>query len=135
MDNEINTFEYILDQLQQIPFSMHHGFELKRVDEQSIDLTVKLEDYMKNPYGMPHGGILFLLMDSCSGLLSRTDRRRHVTVDANIHYLTSTKTKYLNAHGEIVRRGKKTCVIDTKVYDQDGVLLAIGTVTMFCIDD
>lgn len=130
----MNDFDYTQGQLDLIPYSKHHKIRLVNVSKTDIELAVALEDYMKNPYGMPHGALLFLLMDNCSGLLSRVDRHRYVTLDASIHYLSVVKDGTLTCKGHIRRRGRTTTIIEAAVYGEGGKEIACGTVTMFCVD-
>ncbi len=107
---------------------------LSSITEDEVVAYVDLSDEQKNPYGLAHGGVYFTLMDSACGMLARVDGRRYVTLDAQIHYLMSTKTGRITGTGHIVRRGRSTTVVEMTIRDEHGTALTNGTVTMYCLD-
>ena len=62
--------------------------------------------------------------------------RKYVTLDGSIHYLRGTVGgARLTADGRVVKRGKTTVIVDVDIRDDEGNLIATGTVTMFCIGE
>ena len=111
-----------------------HGIRLVSISEDDIETSLEVKDEMKNPYGMVHGGLMFMLADSTSGMLCRIDGRRYVTLNADIRYLQSGKSGIITSKAHIVRRGKSTAVVAADVIGEDGTLLSQATFTMYCLD-
>ena len=115
-------------------YGTRHGIQLVFVTEEASEMTLELAEDMKNPYGMAHGGVLFTLMDTAAGVLSRVDGRRYVTLNGDIHYLQSSLSGRIRAAAQIRRRGRSTAIIETVATSEDGTELASATFTMYCLD-
>lgn len=87
-----------------------------------------------NPYGLVHGGVYFSMMDIAAGVVARMDGRRHVTLDASTHFYKSATQGRLIATGQVVHRGRTTCVVNTEVRGEDGTLFSDGAFSMFCVE-
>ena len=111
-----------------------HGICLKSITQDEIETYLEVKEEMKNPYGMVHGGLMFMLADSTCGMLCRIDGRRYVTLNADIRYLQSGRSGTITAKGRMVRRGKSTAVVTADVLTEDGTLLSQATFTMYCLD-
>ncbi len=120
--------------LQNIPYIQYNGIVIDRIGMEESVLHVEMRHELENPYGMAHGGLLFTLADTVSGVTARADGRRYVTLDASIHYLKSGRKGRITATGHTVHRGRTVTVVEAAVTDDEGSLLASGTVTMFCLD-
>ena len=77
-----------------------------------------------NPYGFAHGGLIFGLGDTAMGILSRSSGRKAVTLNSTINYLRPVVGKILRAEAEMIKDGKKTCLLRCNFYDENNKLTA-----------
>jgi len=116
------------------PFHQHLGLEYEGGDENGVTLSVLVKPDLENPLGYAHGGVIFSLMDCCTGFTARADGRQYVTLDANVNYLNpGPPGKKMYATSSVIRRGATTCILDVRVKGEDDKILAVGRFTMFCI--
>ncbi len=109
-----------------------NGLSVSSISDREIVMEGELTERAKNLYGKVHGGFLFLMADSAAGILARADGRRYVTLNADIHFLQTADHGKLTARGTVVRRGRTTCIVDIRITDEEGNVLAASTVTMYC---
>ena len=88
-----------------------------------------------NPYGNAHGGWLFALCDTCSGLAASTRGRPNVTLQASVNYIRGVKpgdtvtVKAFSRHS-----GGRTAVNQVELFDGQGRLLLTSSFTMYYMD-
>ena len=113
-------------------FVRHNGIRVTEAQETHCIVEAKLGPKTSNIFGMPHGGLLFLLADTSAGALARVrGLSPSVTVDAYISYVSASENaKYVYACSEIVREGGRLCFYDVRIYDDSDFLLAVAHITM-----
>lgn len=96
-------------------------------------LVLTLEDMHLNRLGIAHGGILFSLMDTASGVATTLDgdgaaRGTVVTLSMTINYIKAVRAGRVVAESR-VRGGRRTLTVESECRDADGELLAtaLGT--------
>ena len=88
-----------------------------------------------NPIGSVHGGVLFSLCDTVGGTAGTSYGQALTTVNGSIDYLRPTiGATRLVAESLELKKGKKICVYDVNVYDQDGRIVARGTMTYMYLE-
>lgn len=97
--------------------------------EMYLDITQET----KNPYGMVHGGALFTMADCCAGRVARLDGRLYVTQDASVQFIHNVDAGRLTARGTVINRGRRVCLVQTEIRNQENRLLFSGVFSMFCI--
>ena len=88
-----------------------------------------------NVNGYLHGGVYFTLADASSGVLCRTDGREYVTECADIRYLKGVREGTIFATATLLRRGRRSCVVQTEITDEQGTRLAVFTANFACVSD
>jgi uncharacterized protein (TIGR00369 family) len=83
--------------------------------------------------GMLHGGALMSLADSAGGFLAFLnlpgDAKGTATIESKTNFLGPIREGYVNAVTRPLHVGKRTIVVDTELYDDDGKLVARVTQT------
>jgi uncharacterized protein (TIGR00369 family) len=83
--------------------------------------------------GMLHGGALMGLADSSGGLVAflnlPADAKGTATIESKTNFLGPIRGGYVNAVSRPLHRGKRTIVVDTELFDDDGKLVARVTQT------
>ena len=122
------------DELAQAnKFAVYNGISLHLLEDGRTTAVMDMGPNSVNPYGRLHGGAIYTLADCAGGALCRTDGREYVTLDGMIHFIRSAKSGTITATAGMVHRGRTTSVVDIRVTDQDGTLLATGDFTFFCL--
>lgn len=100
-------------------------------------ITVKLKEYVLNPHGFFHGGVIYLLSDICAyyGLLSVLDESTDaVTHDIQVSVMKSAKLNDLvKFESKVVRLGSRVCFLET-VATVAGKTIATAKITKSLID-
>ncbi len=114
------------------------GFEKARVEELSKGhalLSIELTEGAHNALGNVHGGFLFTLCDTASGAVSASESRVSVTLNSSISYLKGVSRGTLYVDARSIHSGRTTLVVETKITNEEGELIAAGTFTMYKIGD
>ncbi|MDA8352155.1 MAG: PaaI family thioesterase [Firmicutes bacterium] len=91
-------------------------------------------DELTNRYKILHGGITATFIDTAMGSTvfqeSETDRRS-VTLDLNVSFLKPAIEGWLTAQTQVIKKGRTIIVLETKVKDDQGQLIARAAGTFF----
>lgn len=93
-----------------------------------------ITDELKNRYKMLHGGITSTFMDTAMGstvLLAAGEDSPAVTLDLSMNFLSPGMAGWLTAETSIMKMGKTIIVLETKVIDERGKLIATASSTFF----
>lgn len=123
-----------------IPLHNLLGFEVHPEPDgpiSRVDMPVRAESFGVNDN--LHGGALATLVDLASALAAvrkRTidlDVESLVTADIHIRYLGQPRTDTVTASAEVVRDGRQMIVIECRVHDGGGHLIASADVGMMVV--
>ncbi|HEM2808763.1 PaaI family thioesterase [Streptococcus suis] len=122
----------MLDKLKLKSITVLDDYSVEMLDNQRVMLTTTVSESSLNPYGMAHGGYLFTLADSVAGLTIVAQGSYAVTLQSNIHYMKAAKPgDDLSVIGSCSHDGNRTKVVEVKIENQDGKLIASASFTMF----
>lgn len=125
----------LLDMLKtESIISNNLNLEFIEANEGFSMVRMHIDEKVLNPYGIVHGGATFTLADSAAGAASISLNSPYVTMDASINYLNPGTGKYLEAKGEVVYTGEKTCVVEINIVNDTNTLVAKGMFTMYKVD-
>jgi len=94
-------------------------------------LAVKIDENNCNLYGFAHGGILFTLCDSASGLVTYASGYYNVTLDASINYIKSATKGEVYCVCKTLHQGRKTCINQVQIFSETKQLLTNATFTQY----
>lgn len=114
------------------PFMKYNHMEIVTISTECSVIRMKIHPESLNLGGHVHGGLLYSLADVVTGITARADGRKYVTQSAHINFIRNVSEGTLLATGEMVRRGRSISILRARVTDETGMLLAEGTVDMFC---
>lgn len=115
-------------------FAQYNHMELESVQPDRAVFRLEIRPESKNPFGMVHGGALYTMADNAAGTAVHTDGRAYVTQTSSLHFLRNQAAGTVRAEGRVRHRGKSTCLVEVDITGQDGMLLATGEFTFFCVD-
>lgn len=100
--------------------------------EQTAALRFALQDWMLNPKGTLHGGIMSTMLDMTMGVLARWSRRTAgvSTVTLAVSFLRpATAPGSVTATAHVERSGRTVSFLTAKLHDGEGRLCATATAT------
>ena len=105
------------------------GMEILSMDNRRMTARMPLRKEFRNVHGFAHGGIIDTLMDTASGVLATFASDpvcRVVTRSADIHFVRPLDGAYLQAEAQVIKCGRTCCLVETKVYDDQGRVCTAG---------
>jgi uncharacterized protein (TIGR00369 family) len=117
-------------QLPPPPVAQMLGFRLLEVDEGRALFAMEPAEWMYNPLGSVHGGVVATLLDSCMGCAVHSTLEAGVgftTSDIQVRYVraVSESTGSMLAEGRVVHRGRSTATAEGRLFsERDESLIA-----------
>lgn len=106
---------------------MDFRFRLEESDRGRTVIHATVDERFHNPNGLAHGGLLAGLADSVMGSTMFTllgDDETCTNVDLSIKYLRPTVEGTLRGEGAVLKEGRTTCVVEARITDAEGRLVA-----------
>lgn len=111
--------------------SLFH-IEILEFSTGSITGKVTTKDEFLNVYDGWHGGALYSVADTLSGIAASSHGYYVTTVNGTMNYLKAGKdTEYIICEAHTVKQGKTLTVMDYTISNDKGLLLNNGTFTFF----
>ena len=105
------------------------GLEISYPDESCL-VAFTVHDFMFNPQGSLHGGVIAFALDVSMGhLIRHTLGRPGITLEMKTQYLRPAVSGRVRCEGRFLRRGRTINYLESRMTDADGKLLAIATST------
>lgn len=104
------------------------GFEISYPDD-TCRVQFPVHDFMFNPQGSLHGGILALAMDVSMGHLLNRLQGPGATLEMKVQYMRAIRSGPVAATGRALRRGKEIAFLESRLTDHEGQLAAMATST------
>ncbi|MGR3763734.1 PaaI family thioesterase [Rossellomorea sp. NS-SX7] len=108
----------------------------KCLDAGNFTISIPITTVTHNSLHIVHGGVTATLVDTAMGTLANMmlpEGYGAVTTNLNVHYLAPGIGEGLTASATIVHQGSKTMVVDGKVVDSAGKVVAHSTGSFFII--
>jgi uncharacterized protein (TIGR00369 family) len=113
------------------------GFELVEIDRERAVFRLEAEERHTNPMGTLHGGVLCDLSDAAMGcaFASTLDAgQSYTTLELSINFLRPVFSGLLTATGHVVKRTRKTGLVECDVTDAEGRLVARAKSTCLVLE-
>lgn len=111
-------------------FSLLLHVETVELREGYARAVMPVSPQLRNPQGAVHGGVLYTIADIAGGNASASHGEWIATMCADFHYLRpALNVTSLTAEAREVKYGKRACVCNVEVKNQNGEPLACGTFT------
>jgi len=104
------------------------GFDITFPDE-TCRVQFAVHDFMFNPQGSLHGGIMALAMDVSMGHLLNHLQGPGATLEMKVQYMRAIRSGPIVATGRVLRRGKEIAFLESRLTDHEGQLAAMATST------
>ena len=120
-----------------IPYDGHMGFRLESWSPDGAVVSAAADGRFANPTGVLHGGVLMGLADSAMGLTVTgllAAGEAGTNTDLQMRFLRPTTGGKLTATARVVRRGRRTLVLEADVTDAAGKLVARASSNFLVLD-
>lgn len=116
------------------PFQSLIGFDMTDWSEGYARFELPLKPDLMNRYGIPHGGVYAVLLDTVMGFSGSytgdpDSRQMVMTLSLTTNFLGRPKGDLLIGEGRRTGGGKSTYFANGTLTDQDGTTVATGTGT------
>jgi uncharacterized protein (TIGR00369 family) len=110
------------------------GIEPSVAEPGRVSFTLEVGEFLLNPFGIVHGGVLAALLDTAMGCAVHSllpAAVGYVTGELNVRFLRPALLAGgpLECTGEVVHRGRTSMVTSGQVVDASGRVIAIGGAT------
>ena len=120
--------------LVEDPYALqaHMGFELTDWKPDYTRVEMPMAPHLMNRYGIPHGGVYAMLLDTAMGFCGcytgdRDNKRLAMTLSMNVNYEGQAKGQHLICEARRTGGGAKTFFASALVTDELGTRIASGT--------
>jgi len=104
------------------------GFDIS-YPEDACRVEFPVADFMFNPQGSLHGGVIALAMDVSMGHLLNRLQGPGATLEMKVQYLRPLRSGRAAATGRVLRRGSSVAFLESRLTDAAGQLAAVATST------
>lgn len=98
-------------------------------DADSCVVSLDLKDFMFNPQGTLHGGVIAFVMDISMGHLLYRSGGPGTTLEMKIQYVKPAKHGLIRCTGRFIRHGGSISFLRSELRDENDELLAFATAT------
>ncbi len=114
------------------PIATLIGFELTDVEPGAATVTFQAGPQHANPMGTLHGGILCDIADAAMGIAYAANLdagETFTTLELKISFLKPVWNATLKAEGKVLKQGRTTGLVECRITDEKGSLVAHATST------
>ena len=105
------------------------GLEISYPDADTCAVEMEIKDFMFNPQGTLHGGVIATMLDISMGHLLKNTVGPGMTLEMKTQYLRPAKSGRVRAEGRFLKKGKSINYVETRLYDAQRSLLAVASST------
>lgn len=115
------------------------GMEYTGYGEGWLTMKMPVNHRTCRPDGALHGGANMALAETASGALSSVsvppDMQFNVYgIEINGNHIRRAEGDYVTARAEFIHKGRRTHVVDVRVYDASGTLVTVSRVTNIVVE-
>jgi uncharacterized protein (TIGR00369 family) len=104
------------------------GFEISYPDE-GCEVRFAVRDFMFNPQGSLHGGVLATALDIAMGHLLHRQAGAGATLEFKVQYVAAVRAGHVTCRGAFTKRGRSISFLRAEARDDAGELVAFATAT------
>ena len=134
----------------RIPFNQFLDIEIDELSLERVTMHLPMKPELIGNYvqGILHGGVIATLLDVTGGamaLIGAMDRHQHLsihermsklaklgTIDLRVDYRRPGRGQRFTACASLLRSGNKVAVVRSELFNEEGLLVAVGTGTYLC---
>lgn len=120
---------------ERCDYNKYNGIKVVDFGDDCCVVEGELRNEAMNPWGMAHGGFVYSLCDVAAGVAACRLDRHGVTLSGSMYYLHPSTGNKLRAEGKIIKDGKTVVLVETNVYNDEGIHTARGEFQVFITQD
>jgi uncharacterized protein (TIGR00369 family) len=106
-----------------------YGLTFRYTDE-ACTVELDVHDFMFNPQGSLHGGVIAFAMDVSMGhFIKHKTGRPGITLEIKTQFLRPATAGRIRCEGRFLRQGRAISQMESRMYGADGKLAAVSTAT------
>ena len=105
-----------------------YGIDVTYTDEE-CRMSFEVKDFMHNPQGGLHGGVIAFVLDISMGHLLYRRSGPGATLEMKVQYLSVARSGRLTCVARFLRHGKSISALRAELVDDKGEMIAYGTST------
>jgi uncharacterized protein (TIGR00369 family) len=105
-----------------------YGFEITYPDD-ACEVAFDVADYMFNPQGTLHGGVLTTALDISMGHLLNRRAGPGTTLELKVQFLAPVRAGRVRCRGSVLRLGRSLAFLTAEAKDADDNTIAFATAT------
>ena len=124
--------DQVSGKLPRPPVASLIGFQMTAVAPGAATITFQAGPQHTNPMGTLHGGILCDIADAAMGIAyaaNLAEGETFTTLELKISFLKPVWNSTLTAEGRVLKQGRTTGLVECRIVDEKGSLVAHATST------
>lgn len=120
------------ESVKTVPYLQLLGIELVEIEEGRAVMSLQMQEKLRQPYGLLHGGATASLIDTATAfaVISVTaDEEAASTVDLTVQYLRPHTSGKITCTAKITRAGKRLLFVSAEVVNEQEKLIATALST------
>ena len=101
--------------------------------EDACRISFDVKDFMSNPRGGLHGGVIAFVLDISMGHLLQRKVGAGATVEMKVQYLKVVTSGRVTATGRFIRQGRTLSYLHSELVDEKGEMIAYATGTWMAL--
>ncbi|MFD1848797.1 PaaI family thioesterase [Oceanobacillus bengalensis] len=97
--------------------------------EENCIVSLVSKDFMFNPQGSLHGGVIVFILDVSMGHLCKRHLGTAVTLEMNTQYLRPVGEGEIYCKSSFIKKGRKIIALKSDLFNEKGKLAATATAT------
>jgi len=117
---------------EEHPYHRFIGVKVEKAAGGMCRMRFSPSENTLNMAGVVHGGIYYTVLDLAAFLASASlfaDDQLTVTSDINVSVMKAVAAGEMTVEAKVLKMGRRSCFIDSRIFDRDGDMAAIGRIT------
>ena len=118
--------------VKNTPYLKLLGIELLELDAEKAVMSLKMQEKLRQPHGLLHGGATASIIDTAMAfavVTCLTKEEKASTVDLTVQYLRPHTDGKIICTAKILRAGKRLLFVSAEVVNEQGKLIATALST------
>ena len=98
-------------------------------------VSFDVQEFMHNPQGGLHGGVIAFALDISMGHLLREKSGAGTTLEMKVQYLSVARSGRLTATARFLKKGRRISYLRADLADEHGALVASATSTWMALSE
>ena len=127
-----------LNTVNSCPYFLLQSMTITKLTFGRAVLEINLQQKHLQPFGLVHGGVFSTLIDAAGWWAAYTELDEGLgmtTVEMKLNYLAPSTDGLLVGFGRTIKLGRTLGLAETRIENEEGRLLAHGTVTVMTLTD